>query len=130
MIELLTADQKKVGVFQTTEELFRSICILENIKKLNSVDYFNKASWDFTVYSVEEVYELFHKMRKTDITEPLQKAYAQQLGLLEICQGDFQNPIQILLTPDLDMDQYKRTWCLAYCQAHGYTIVENEEGRP
>ena len=35
------------------------------------------------------------------------------------------NRIAILATPDIDMEAIKKQWCLEYCDAYNYIVVEN-----
>jgi hypothetical protein len=40
------------------------------------------------------------------------------MSLIEICKGDYENPTQILGTPDIDIEALKKNWSLDYCKAH------------
>lgn len=129
MIVIFNAKGNKLSSFQNNNELFSYIRHLENLKKLDP-HYFMNANWSFDIFTPEEVYELYHKMRKESVTEMHLKAYGHQLGLIEICEGDFENPTRIPMISDLDLDRLKKDWCLSYCKAHGYILIENGECVP
>ena len=125
---LLNAQGEKVKSFQNDQALFRYLTHIENEKMLEDYQYFKQPQWSFGIYSPRDVYELYHQGRKGLVSPTLQQAYEQQGGMLEICTGDYQNPTEILITPGLDIERYQKEWCQAYCEAHEYHLMENDEG--
>ncbi len=125
---LLNAQGEKVKSFQNDQALFRYITYIENEKMLEDHQYFKQTQWSFGIYSPRDGYELYHRLEKGLISPTLRQAYAQQGGMLEICTGDYQNPTEILITPGLDIGLYQKDWCQAYCQAHGYHLIDNTNG--
>lgn len=51
------------------------------------------------------------------LTKIIKEAHEKEVGCIAICQENSQNRI--------DMEAIKKHWCLAYCDAHGYIVVEN-----
>lgn len=81
--------------------------------------------WSFTFFTPQQVSVIYDNTRQSLLTAVVKEAYEKELGFVEICQRDFENPIEILSTPDLDIEALKKQWCLAYCDAHDYIVMEN-----
>jgi hypothetical protein len=54
----------------------------------------------------------------------MQEAFEYNLPLIEICTGDYKNPLYIVLTPNIDMDYLKRKWCIDWCTFHHLLVRE------
>ena len=59
------------------------------------------------------------------MTSPIRQAYEQELDLLEMCKGDLNKPLQIPVSPDVDVEHLLKIWCFEYCKAHGYEVKED-----
>lgn len=80
--------------------------------------------WGFVIFPPKWVHNLYLKLKKEYLTPAIQAAYEQNLGLIEICQGDYAKPIWIHMIPGLNVGLIKKEWYLAYCKSHGYVIKE------
>ena len=68
---------------------------------------------------------IYENTQQSLLTAVVKEAYEKEVGLIAICRGDFESQIEILDTPDLDKEALKKQWCLDYCVAHDYVVVEN-----
>jgi hypothetical protein len=80
--------------------------------------------WSFVIFPAERVPNLYFNLKQKPVPAPLKEAYEQQLGVIEICKGDYENPIWAPLVPGLDIGKLKRGWYLEFCKKHGYALVE------
>ena len=48
----------------------------------------------------------------------VKQAYEQELSLLEVCAGNYDNPRYLPITANLDIVLLKKQWCLAYYLCH------------
>ncbi|MCE3230518.1 MAG: hypothetical protein K0R52_446 [Alphaproteobacteria bacterium] len=128
MIQLFKEDGTKVESVKTRQELYDYITHLENLRILEALEKnppkFPQSPWSFTARSREEVaYLLQHNQIQHNIPI-MMEAFEKGLGLLEICKGDCNNLIHIILTRDIDVEALKYTWCQDFCKAFGYVLSE------
>ena len=105
-------------VFNTYNGLFGHIVESENLKLFGDHRQFAQTEWSFVVFSPQNVSRLYQNREKNSMPQILKEAYENGLSLIEICTGDCEHPVQILCTPDVDIDNLKKTWSLEYCKAH------------
>jgi hypothetical protein len=55
------------------------------------------------------------------------EAFQKGRDLIEIHYGDADNPVQIPITEDTDIESLRKDWCFAYCKAHNYGILETPD---
>ena len=55
------------------------------------------------------------------------EAFQQGMDLIEINQGSEDNPLQIPVDRNTDIESLKKDFCLAYCWAHDYVLSETFE---
>ena len=111
--------------FETYDQAFDFISGMDGEVEEGSLFYLplkTGNNWSFVTYPPERV----NRLSQFDpMTEPsLRQAYDEQLGLLELCSGDYANPRYIALTPDVDVQELKKQWLQKYCAAHGLAIEE------
>lgn len=125
MIEVLNMLTRKAEYFLTYDDLVKRI---EEIEKDNFL-LKGKEVWSLSFYS-HRTLELFYWQASRAInvllTEKQQKAYEEKLSLLEICKGHRDEAVQIILTPDVNVEEIKKGWCKDYCLNHGYILKEKE----
>lgn len=126
MIHFLDEVNTTIGSFEHDDDLINDINNTENLKLLEENGCFADTQWSFVVLKPGHVHELYHHMKRP-ITEPLRKAYIQQIGLIEFFTGDFECLTQIPVTPGLNIGKLKNGWYLAYCKSRGYTITTNSD---
>ncbi len=80
--------------------------------------------WGFVVFPPEKVPDLYLKLKQKPVPTPLKEAYEQQLGVIEICKGDYANPTWVPVTFGLDIGELKKDWYLECCKKHGFFVVE------
>lgn len=66
--------------------------------------------WSFVIFSPKQVVDLFFKLNRGSLTAPIRQAYEQELGIIEICKGDYANPTWVPLTPGLDVEKIRADW--------------------
>jgi hypothetical protein len=122
MIEIFNESKGKLG-FQSYNSLFRHIREIEKEKLLET----GQMDWSFVIHSNERLsgtYWSAVKALEIFLTPKEQEAYETGLNLLEIWKGDPDNPYQIILTPDVNVKEIKKSWCRDYCIENGYTVCE------
>lgn len=113
-------------VFENYSKLFDFICGMDSEVQignlLKSSPQLVDSNWRFVCYSSAQV-DASHPFAIT--TGPnFQKAYFDQLGLLEICAGDYRDIQYIPITADLDWEGLKKNWLRKYCRVHGLALSE------
>ena len=110
--------------FETYDQAFNLLCEMdgeiEEGKLFESCLQFEGGKWSFVTYPPDRVAALYRFAPAIDPS--FQKAYEEQLGLLEICAGDYRNPQYTAITPDVDVNGLKKQWLQNYCAAHGLAI--------
>jgi hypothetical protein len=122
MIEIITIDRTLVGYFENFNELFESITALEDVKSSSENLDVNQMNWRFVVHPPKEAINVYTHSKTP--SEDLKEAYKENLPLIEICTGDYKNPLYIALTPNVDMDYLKKKWCIDYCTYHNLVVRE------
>jgi hypothetical protein len=117
-------NRKPIRSFQS-DEIFNHISADELLEDHPEVD---KAHWNFIIFPPEDVAHLFFKLKKASVTAPIRQAYVHQLGIIEICKGDYADPTWVLLTCGLDIGKLKKEWYFECCEKHGHVVTENHEG--
>jgi hypothetical protein len=51
----------------------------------------------------------------------------KKLDVLEISCNQTKNPVFLHVTPDVDIEVYRKDWCQRYCQYHGFELREIQE---
>jgi hypothetical protein len=97
---------------------------VREVKLSNAIRFEAGGDWSFVVYPPERVEALAWGLRQFPEDPEFQKAYSEELELLEICDGDYANPRYVALTPDVDVGGLKREWLHAYCAAHDLAIED------
>jgi len=130
MLIFFDSKQTKSKPIPNNNEFTHPINHLDNGEEAEVYTYLSGISWRFDTFTPKHVYGLYYHLRKSSITSTLQEAYEQELGLVEICSGDAENPVQLLITSDLDLEAYQRQWLRAYWQATDeLASSHNEQGR-
>ena len=85
--------------------------------------------WGFVIFSPKIVPNLYLKLKQKPVQAPLKEAYEQQLGVIEMCKGDYENPTYIPITPNLDIgtvarSKLKKGWYLECCKKHDFFVVQ------
>ena len=135
MLQLLNQYHTPTGTFETYGSLIEHIHKIE----LSRLDFLNRmhstlqhsyvfegwGMWRFIVYRHEELKEIYAVMDNPPLTGIEREAFEQKLGLVEVRKGSVGLPVRILLTEDLDIRALQKDWCESYCEAHGYSILED-----
>jgi len=102
----------------------------------NDVDFFNHISagelleghpdidarqWGFVIFPPEQVRHLCLNL-KGPVSGALKEAWEQQLGAIEVCEGDCATPTWVPVEPGLDVGRLKKDWYMACCRHHGYAV--------
>ncbi len=125
MIEIFNENKGTLG-FQSYNSLFKHIREIEKQKLLET----GQMDWNFIIHSNERLsgtYWSAVKALEIFLTLKEQEAYENGLNLLEIWKGDPDNPYQIILTPDVNVKEIKKSWCRDYCIENGYKVSETED---
>ncbi len=119
MIWTFNSDRASASSCENYDDLFQYITEKESFAYFE-FDY----SWSFTFFTCQQVSIIYDNIKQSQPTEIIKQAHERELGLIKICHGDPHNSIEILATPDIDIEALKKEWCLKYCEAHHYIVVE------
>ena len=116
MIEIQLSNGLQTKLYDDYDDFVDSIMEQKNLKLLAQKPDVRSMNWSFVIYSPRRVAALYthHK----DPSEVIKEAHANYLPLIEICTGDYENPLQIVLTPNINLEYLKKKWCLDYCKFH------------
>lgn len=124
MIQVFGSDKTIIGLFKDYDELFKHINTLENSKLTESSSCFPGEIWSFVLFTNKRLSYIYYKTLERSFSKVGKEAFEQELDLIEISKGDYQNPIQIPVTPDVNVSELRRTWCQEYCDRHDYVLVD------
>jgi hypothetical protein len=127
MIEIFNSNSEKIMSFKDYDALLEYIEEIERDKQFEDRLELNKEHWNFTIRSNQSLSTVYWRAIKATnilLTDQEQSAYEQGYNLLEMCKGKAKNMNQVILTPDIDIEDLKRSWCKDYCSEHGYTFIE------
>ena len=122
MILILPLDGRPPKHFETFDELFESVNAAGNSKHVNQDSDFEQKDWNYKVLTSKQVADLYANSK--DPPDAMKEAIEDKLPLIEICAGDYQKPLYIVLTPNVDMDYLQRKWCIDYCTYHHIVVKE------
>ena len=126
MIEVFNEGKGSTESFESYDALLKHIKEIEKQKQLETRKENDREFWSFIIHSNQRLSSVYWRaIKATDIllTEKEQDAYEKGLNLLEMCKGDQNNPTQIILTPDINLNEITKSWCRDYCLSHGYIIL-------
>ena len=108
--------------FENFDQLFECIITTEALKVASKTANSKPMNWSFIIYPANQVGALLavHK----NPPEALKEAFEENLSLVEICTGDYKNPLYVVLTPNVDMNYLKKKWCVDYCTYHNLVVRE------
>src|SRR3954462_13334817 len=112
MIEIYNLKGKILKSIPNEDEYFKHISAGELLEVHPEYDK-DKIDWSFVIFPPKSVHNLYLQLKKESLTRPIQIAYEQQLGLIEICHGDYANPLWIHMTAGVDIGMMKKEWYLA-----------------
>lgn len=118
MIVILPLDGNPAEYFESYDALLE--CIMESENEKQSDD--TPMDWSFNVYPPKEVVALYALSQKPCVV--IEEAFEEDLPLIEICTGDYERPLYIALTPNVDMNFLKKKWCVDYCTYHDLVVRE------
>jgi hypothetical protein len=124
MMQLFEQDGNAIGLFKSFEELSRYINAVENAKLEDTNSYFPEEIWSFSFFTNKRLSYIYYKILEQSFSKIGKDAFEQGLDLIEISKGDGKEPLQVPVTPDVDIQELKKNWCHDYCDAHGYTLVD------
>jgi hypothetical protein len=128
MIEIFNEAKGKL-VFKNYDALLTHIKDIEKTKFLATS---KEENWIFTIHPYERFAEFYWRAVKAInilLTEKEQDAYEKGFNLLNIRKGSQNGLDQVILTPDVNVKEIKKSWCHAYCLENGSIIFERKEER-
>jgi hypothetical protein len=120
MINICKPNIKLIKSFKN-DDAFNHLSAGELLEDHPEVD---TTHWGFVIFLPKAVPDLYFKLKQQPVPAPLKEAYEQQLGVVEVCNGDYTNPIYVPITPSLDIGKLKKDWYLECCKKHGFLVVE------
>lgn len=124
MIQVFASNKEEIGQFDNYDALFKHINSIENSKLAECSSRSLGEIWSFALYTNKRLSYIYYKTLERSFSKVGKEAFEQELDLIEIYKGDFQNPIQIPVTPDVNVQELKESWCQEYCEAHNYLLVD------
>lgn len=120
MINICKPNGKPIKSFKNDDE-FNHISAGELLEVHPEVD---TTHWGFVVFPPESVHNLYFNLKQKPVPAPLKEAYEQQLGVIEVCKGDYANPTYVPIISGLDIGKLKKDWYFECCTKHGFLVVE------
>jgi hypothetical protein len=124
MIQVFGSNKEAIGQFDNYEALFKHINSIENSKLVECSSRSLGEIWSFALYTNKRLSYIYYKTLERSFSKVGKEAFEQELDLIEIYKGDFQNPIQIPVTADINVQELKESWCQEYCDTHNYLLVD------
>lgn len=122
MIKLLTLSGTQIEQFENYNELFDYLTPINSLASLAQQSCLWRMSWSFTVYTPKQVAVLYAYSKDHPVA--MQEAFKENLPLVEICTGDYERPLYIVVRSPLDLEDLKKAWTLDYCRSHHLVIRE------
>lgn len=121
MIDIFDVQGKKIKSIFNPDEYFNFVSAGELLEDhLESAN--TNIKWSFVVFPPQSVHELYFKLKQEHLTPSIKDAFKQELGIIEVCKGDYLNPTWVPIIPGLDIGELKKDWYLDFCKRHGYII--------
>jgi len=127
MIEIQASNGLQRKLYDGYGDLLDCLMKQENLKLLAKKPDFRSMNWSFVIHTPKRVAMLHaHQQNPSNI---IREAFENSLPLIEVCTGDHENPVQIVLTPNVNLEYLKKKWCLDYCRFHHLIVREYLEKR-
>lgn len=123
MIGILSLDSTQAGCYKDFDEYVHCLTTAEILNISPEQLDFKKTYWNFTVYSPKRVAALYAYSKNP--SQIVKQAFEENLPLVEICTGNYEKPLHIIVTPYVDIEYLKKKWCLEYCAFHYFLIKES-----
>jgi hypothetical protein len=120
MINICKSNGKLIKSFKN-EDVFNHLTAGELLEDHLEI---GATHWGFVVFLPESVPNLYLNLKQKPVPTPLKEAYEQQLGVIEICKGDYANPTWVPVTHGLDIGKLKKDWYFECCKNHGFFVIE------
>lgn len=117
-------DMQKVRQCGGFEELLEYFNGFENSKIVDYNSYYGQEKWNFIYHRYKKPSNLYEHRKNEDFMVSEGEFFEAEFDLIEMYTGDSERTYQISVTPDVDVIELMREWCLAYCEAHGYRVLE------
>lgn len=124
MIQVFGSNKEVIGQFRNYDELSKYLNAIENSKLIERSSRSLEEIWSFALYTNKRLSYIYYKTLERSFSKVGKEAFEQELDLIEIYKGDFMEPIQIPVTPDVNVQELKENWCHEYCDAHHYLLVD------
>lgn len=124
MIQLFGSNKEAIGQFDNYDALFKHINSIENSKLMECSSRSLADIWSFALYTNKRLSYIYYKTLEKSFSKVGKEAFEQELDLIEIHKGNFESPIQIPVTPDVNVQELKENWCQEYCDFHNYLLVD------
>ena len=129
MIKVFEPKSGKIILFEDYDALFQHIKRIEDQKLLEEErPELHKKPWAFIIHPTQKLSPIYWRAIKAFsilLTNQEQYAYEKGYDLLEIYKGDVKSMRQIVLTPEINVEEMKEIWCQDYCLGYGYEIINN-----
>lgn len=127
MLRVFDYCKKKIGAFHDYNDFLGFITIEENQKLLGGGASLRRGYWAFAEYSPEKLKKVCALIKPGFLTTIQLIALEQKLGLLEICHGDPAVLQEVPITPEIDVEEFRKKFCLDYCRQRGWRLIETRD---
>ena len=125
MIEIFNEAKEKL-VFKNYDALLKHIKTIEKERFLKTGQ---EEEWVFMIHPHESFSEFYWRAVKAInilLTKKEQDAYENGFNLLNMRKGNQDDLDQVILTPDVNVKEMKKSWCHSYCLKNGYMVFERK----
>lgn len=107
---------------------YNDVCeYLNRIERRKASETGENVSWCFLRRRYETLAIFYYRtppLKKDFFTQKEKEAVEKETGLIEIMKGSPESLVQVLLTPNIDLEPLRKDWCQEYCKEHDMKICE------
>jgi hypothetical protein len=126
MIILVNQKNERKKKFKDYQDLYSHIDRSQQMKRMRDPKKLPD-EWVFTIHPYHRlaIYSEFFYRQK--IMDQKNQEQDKKFDVLEISCNQTKNPVFIHMTPDINIEVYRKDWCQRYCQYHGFELIEIQE---
>lgn len=83
--------------------------------------------WVFTHHSYRRLVAFYEFISRQRTKDEKNQGKSKKFDVLEMSYNRCKHPLLISITPDIDIEIYRKEWCRRYCEYHGFKLVEIQD---
>jgi len=123
MLILVNQKNERKKKFKDYQDLYGHIDRSQQMKRMRDPKKLPD-EWVFTIHPYSRLALFSAFVYRQMIMDEQNPGQDKKLDVLEISCNQTKNPVFIHVTPDIDIEVYRKDWCQRYCQFHGFKLIE------